>query len=148
VATVQHYTGSQNYTFTYPVGWHLIQSEYPINNAFFRTEVINPGGTESVIVDRTPNEPLSPAKKSVQVQQYTEHTSTGYVPIASHSITVSGQDGFIWEFQLPGAPGPGPYKVDLFLHRGTSGYAVLGSGANLKAVEAITMSVAQSLTTR
>ena len=147
VTHVRRYLG-RRYTFNYPVGWRLVQDEVLVNNSYFRTELVNSSGTESVIIDRTPNESLSPEQKSVQVQQGTEHTPGGYVPINSQSVTLAGRDAFLWEFELPGGPPPGPYKVDVFLHRGSSGYAVLGSASSLSAILPITMSVAQSLDAR
>jgi hypothetical protein len=144
-ARVQHHIG-QYYSFTYPVGWHVVVDELPVHNSYFRTQIVNPSQTQSVIIDRTPNEPLTPGQKSVQVQQFTEHTPN-YVPLDSRPTTIAGREAFIWEFQLP-EPGLGSYHVDVFLNRGTSGYAVLGSASSVSAILPITMSIAQSLTAR
>jgi serine/threonine-protein kinase len=125
-----------------PAGWHLVETEAP-RGPFLRTELFSADGSRELIIDRTPGESLTPAAKALSVEQATARTTPGYRRLAFYPQVVGGRRAFVWEFTQPGSA-----RIDVFEHIGSSGFAVLGSAANLSQVAAVTLAVAESIHAR
>src|SRR5205823_12865460 len=103
----ERYTGPA-FSFTAPRGWHLIEYERQLG-PFRRTRLSSPDGSETLIIDRSPGEPLTPAAKQQAVERATAATTRGYRRISVSATTVAGRRAVTWEFVLPQGA-----RVDLF----------------------------------
>jgi hypothetical protein len=141
----QLYTGPAH-TFRYPAGWRVVEAERPESGgAFFRTTLASPGGTETIDVDRTPHQTLSPGRQAAAVEGATARTA-GYEPISFSATTLAGRSAVVWEFRLNGHAHPA--RIDIFQNVGSSGYAVYGLADTAAAVAPTALAVAESLTAR
>jgi Protein kinase domain len=132
------------FRFSMLPGWQTTEIEHPMG-AFQRTEVVAPGGSELVIIDRDPDQPLGVHPWAQSVQRETS-TTPGYDRVSFSSATISGRQAIVWKFVLNGAPMS--QRVDVLQRLGSDGYAVLGEAPTMSAATTLALGVAASLTPR
>jgi hypothetical protein len=132
------------FTFTYPSGWRVAEAEVS-SGAFFHTLVVGGHGSEAVIIDRTPNEPLSLSVWAVGVERDTASTP-GYRLVSFQTATVDSTKAVIWQFEASSLSPPA--RVDIFQRIGADGYAVLGESGSVARSLSVARTVALSLRPR
>ena len=128
--------------FRYPSGWQVVERQHALG-PFIRTKAQSPDGTQVLIVDQTPNDPMTPLQRAINVSQSLAQHTSGYDPGTLAPTTIGGRPAFTWSFQLTGQPLPA--RFDVFQRLGTSGYAVLAEGSAPKQVAALALAAAGSL---
>jgi predicted Ser/Thr protein kinase len=129
---------------TIPSGWQVMEIDRQMG-AFERTEAVDPTGSELVIIDRDPGEPLAPTAWGQSVEQETS-ASTGYRRVSFAGSTISGRQALVWKFLL--RRDPLRARVDVFQQMPSNGFAVLGEASSVHAATKIALSVARSLSQR
>jgi hypothetical protein len=129
---------------TVPGGWQVKEIDRPMG-AFQRTEAIDPSGSELVIIDRNPGEPLAPAAWGQSVEHETAGT-TGYEKVSFAQATITGRQAIVWKFLRRGDPLPA--RVDVFQQMPSNGFAVLGEAATVQDATRLALAVARSLSPR
>jgi hypothetical protein len=132
------------FAFSMPRGWQMPEIEHPMG-AFQRTEVVAPGGSELVIIDRDPRQPLGVNAWAQSVQRETSSTP-GYARVSFSPAAISGRQAIVWKFVLNGAPIS--QRVDVLQRLGSDGYAVLGEAPTMSAATRLALAVAGSLAPR
>jgi hypothetical protein len=132
------------FRFSYPSGWQVAQAEVSMGS-YFHTQVVGGHGSEDVIIDRTPNEPLSLSAWAVGVERDTASTP-GYRLVSFQTETVDSSKAVIWQFEASSLSPPA--RVDIFQRSGADGYAVLGESGSIARSLSVAMSVAQSIRPR
>lgn len=113
--------------------------------AFQRTEAVDPTGSELVIIDRDPGEPLGPDSWARSVEHGTSQ-GVGYARVSFLRTTLSGRRAIVWRFLLRDQPLPA--RVDVFQREPSIGFAVLGEAATITAATRVALGVAASLRPR
>jgi serine/threonine protein kinase len=132
------------FAFSVPRGWRMDAIERPMG-AFERTEAVAPNGSELVIIDRDPDQPLAVQPWAQSVQRDASSTP-GYAGVSFLPATTSGRQAIVWEFVRTGdRPSQ---RVDVFQQLGSVSYAVLGEAPTMSAARRLALSVADSLTPR
>ena len=134
------FTGN-GFTFSYPAGWQVVEHERSLG-AFIRTKVVSAAGQELLIVDRVPQDTMTPEARAISVSQSTAHTP-GYELLSLAPATLGARSAFTWSFQLTNEPLPA--RFDVFQRLGTSSYAVLAEGPAATEVSRLALTVARSL---
>jgi hypothetical protein len=132
------------FTFSYPSGWKVTESEVSMG-AYFQTQAAPSNGSEAVIIDRTPNEPLPLSTWATGIMHDTESTP-GYRFVSLRTESFELGPAVIWRFVI--ASSPYPARVDIFQRIGADGYAVLGKSGSIAQSLPVAVSVAQSLRAR
>jgi serine/threonine protein kinase len=132
------------FTFEYPSGWRVAESEFPMGT-FNQTEVISSDGSASVIIDRTPDGPLSLSAWAAGVEQDSASTP-GYRLVSSQTGIVDSRPAVIWQFEASSLSPPA--RVDIFQRIGSDGYAVLARSGSVAQSLPVATSVARSLRPR
>ncbi len=130
------------FAFHYPAGWQVVENQRPLG-PFIRTKVVSPDGRQVLIVDRTPNDQLTPLQRAINVSQSLAQHTPGYQPGTLAPATLNGRRAFTWSFALSGQPLP--TRFDVFQRLGTSGYAVLAEGSDARRAASLALTVARSL---
>ena len=137
--SVKHYRAG-DYSFAYPSGWRVRQSERPVTS-YRETVLDRADGAAKVTIDYSPGERIEPAAKALQVEAPTS-ISRGYRQIAFRPTSMRGHPAFVWEFEVADSY---PRRVDLFLRTSSGGFAILAYGADLEAATSAARLIAGSL---
>jgi hypothetical protein len=129
------------FAFSYPAGWQVVENQRSLG-AFIRTKVVSPDGQQLLIVDRVPEDAMTPKARAISVSQSTARTP-GYQLVSLAPLPLGTRNAFLWSFQLIGQPLPA--RFDIFQRLGTSGYAVLAEGPALSQVSHVALTVARAL---
>jgi Protein kinase domain len=132
------------FTFSYPSGWRVAEAEVS-KGTYFHTQVVGGQGSQAVIIDRTPNEPLSLSAWAGGVEHDTASTP-GYRLLSSQTGTVDSRPAVIWQFEASSLSPPA--RVDIFQVIGSDGYAVLGESGSIARSLSVARTVARSLRPR
>lgn len=141
---------SRDYRLRFPPGWHVAENDAAVaGGAFTETRFVNAGGTAEIDVDRTPQDPLTPAQAAALVRGMASRYA-GYRELAFHPTKLAG--GAAWEWRFLAPPGgvislQGP-RIDLFRKVAGARYATLGVGTGVPALAALTRGVAASIRAR
>jgi predicted Ser/Thr protein kinase len=129
------------FRLTIPSGWQVLEINRPMG-AFERTEAVDPTGSELVIIDRDPGEPLPPGPWARSVEQETSQRAD-YARVSFSHGPLSGRQAIVWRFLLRDEPLPA--RVDVFQRVPSDGFAVYGEAATIPAATRVALAVAASL---
>jgi hypothetical protein len=129
---------SQAYSADYPSGW-LVAEDSVDKGSYRETKFQSPDGSATVVIDRTPGQPLDPQTEAAGVEAATSRTP-GYQRIAFQPVTIGARPGFKWVFDLPAGR-----RIDYFTNFGGGRFAVLGHGSDYAAASSAAGAVADSL---
>jgi hypothetical protein len=132
---------ANGFAFSYPRAWQVVEDQRPLG-AFIRTKVVSPDGREVLIVDRVPQDTMTPKTRAISVSQSTARTP-GYELVSLAPATLGDRSAFTWSFALTSEPLPA--RFDVFEQLGTSGYAVLAEGPAPAEVARLALTTARSL---
>ena len=129
---------SGTYSADYPADWALVEDDID-KGAYTQTKFVSPGGSATVVIDRTPGAPLDPIDEALEVEQGTAATP-GYRRITLERTTIGGRPAAKWVFDLPEGR-----RVDYFVDFEGGRYAVLGHGPDFATASRVAREVAESL---